>query len=99
MKPAWARNIPMSFLYRMVLCLAWCFFKIFYRHKVYGLEHYYPNAAIISSNHCSHYDPPILAISWPEEVHFLARETLFKNPMFGWLIHKLNARPVGGDAG
>ena len=99
MKPAWARNIPMSFLYRMVLCLAWCFFKIFYRHKVYGLEHYYSKAAIISSNHTSNYDPPILAISWPEEVHFLAREGLFKNPLFGWLIHKLNARPVSGDAG
>ncbi len=99
MKPAWARAIPMTWLYRVVLCLAWCYFKIVYRHKIYGLEHFYSDAAIIASNHVSFYDPPILSISWPEEVHFLARETLFKNKIFGALIRKLNAHPVSGDAG
>lgn len=98
MKPAWARRTPMTWLYRLVLFLAWTFFKIFYRHKVYGLEHYYTEAAIIAGNHSSFYDPPILAISWPEEVHFLARESLFKNPVFGALIRKLNSHPVSGDA-
>ncbi len=99
MNPAWARKIPMTYLYRAVLFFAWCFFKIFYRHKVYGLEHFYGKAAIIASNHSSNLDPPILAISWPEEVHFLAREGLFKNAVFGWLIRKLNSHPVSGDAG
>jgi len=99
MKPAWARKIPMTWLYRVVLFLAWGFFKVLYRHKVHGLEHYYSKAAIIASNHCSNYDPPILAISWPEEVHFLAREGLFKNPLFGGFIRRLNAHPVSGDAG
>jgi 1-acyl-sn-glycerol-3-phosphate acyltransferase len=98
MKPAWARNIPMSWLYRIVLFLAWCFFKILYRHKVYGREHFYSGAAIIAGNHSSYYDPPILAISWPEEVHFLAREGLFVNPFFGGFIRKLNAHPVSGEA-
>ncbi len=98
MKPAWARNIPMSWLYRSILFLAWCFFKILYRHKVYGQEKLFTDAAIIAANHSSYYDPPILAISWPEEVHFLAREGLFKNPLFGALIRKLNAHPVSGDA-
>jgi 1-acyl-sn-glycerol-3-phosphate acyltransferase len=99
MKPAWLRKISMSRLYRIILFLAWCFFKAFYRHRVYGLENYYSNAAIIASNHSSNYDPPILSISWPEEVHFLARDGLFKNPLFGGLIRKLNAHPVSGDAG
>lgn len=99
MKPAWARKIPMSLLYRVVLFSAWCFFKLFYRHKIYGLEHFYTRAAIIASNHSSFYDPPILSLSWPEEVHFLAREGLFKNPLFGGLIRKLNAHPVSGDVG
>ncbi len=97
MKPAWARKIPMSWLYRAVLFSAWCFFKLFYRHKIYGHEHFYKDAAIIAGNHSSFYDPPILAISWPEEVHFLARESLFKNRFFGGLIRKLNAHPVSGD--
>lgn len=98
MKPAWARTIPLSWLYRFVLFCAWGYFKVFHRHRVYGLEHFYKDAAIIAGNHASFFDPPILAISWPEEVHFLARETLFKNPFFGGFIRKLNAHPVSGDA-
>jgi 1-acyl-sn-glycerol-3-phosphate acyltransferase len=97
MKPAWARDLPMPWLYRAVLFLAWCFFKLFYRHKVYGGQRDDCDAAIIASNHSSFYDPPILAISWPQEVHFLAREGLFKNPLFGVLIRKLNAHPVSGE--
>ena len=99
MRPAWARSSSsMTFLYRFILFITWVFFKIFYRHRVYGLNHYYTPAAIIAGNHSSFYDPPILAISWPEEVHFLAREGLFKNPLFGGFIRKLNAHPVSGDA-
>ncbi len=99
MKPAWLQSNPLSFLYRMILFFTWCFFKIFYRHRVYGIEHFYGKAAIIAGNHASFYDPPILAISWPQEVHFLAREGLFKNKFFGWLIRSLNSHPVSGDAG
>jgi 1-acyl-sn-glycerol-3-phosphate acyltransferase len=99
MKPAWLQKKPLSFLYRLILFLTWCFFKLVYRHRVYGLEHFYDGSAIIAGNHASFFDPPILAISWPEEVHFLAREGLFKNPLFGGLIRKLNAHPVSGDAG
>lgn len=97
-KAAWARKIPMSWLYRAILFMAWMFFKVLYRHKVYGREHFYGKAAIIAGNHSSFYDPPILAISWPEEVHFLAREGLFRNSFFGGLIRRLNAHPVSGDA-
>lgn len=99
MKLAWARPIPITFLYRMVLFLSWCFFKLFYRHRIYGLENYYSGAAIIASNHTSYYDPPVLSLSWPDEVHFLARESLFEHPLFGWFIRKLNSHPVRGDAG
>lgn len=99
MKPAWARPIRMTWFYRFVLFFTWCFFKIFYRHKVYGLEHFYDKAAIIAGNHTSFYDPPILAISWPQEVHFLAKEYLFKNCLFGAMIRSLNSHPVSGDAG
>jgi 1-acyl-sn-glycerol-3-phosphate acyltransferase len=97
MKPAWLRLCKMTILYRIILFFAWLYFKVIYRHQVYGLEHYYEGAGIIASNHASYYDPPILAISWPEEVQFLAKQELFKNPAFGWLIRSLNAHPVSGD--
>jgi 1-acyl-sn-glycerol-3-phosphate acyltransferase len=98
MKPAFLSSKPISWLYRVVLFFAWAILKVLYRHRVYGLEHYYSGAAIIASNHVSNLDPPILSTSWPEEVHFLAREGLFKNRFFGGFIRRLNAHPVSGDA-
>jgi cytidylate kinase len=98
LSPAWMHWKGVKFLYRIVLFFAWAAAKIFYRHKVYGLGHFYPKGAIIAANHTSYLDPPLLAISWPEEVHFLARETLFRNPVFGKFISAINAHPVSGDA-
>lgn len=97
MKPAFCQTKPLSWLYRVVLFGTWVLFKVLYRHRVYGVEHFYSDAAIIAANHVSFLDPPILAISWPEEVHFLARESLFKNRFFGGFIRRLNAHPVKGD--
>lgn len=94
--PAWTKWSGVKFIYRIVLFLAWGLFKLFCRHRVYGLEHFYPRGALIASNHTSFLDPPILAISWPEEVHFLARETLFSQKAFGAFITALNAHPVSG---
>lgn len=48
----------------------------------------------MAANHSSYLDPPIVGIACPDEVHFLARETLFKNRLFAWYIRKLNTHPV-----
>jgi cytidylate kinase len=88
-----------NLLYRTILNLAKGFFKLLYRHRVYGQEHFLPGGAIIAANHASFFDPPIAAISSLEEVHFLAKESLFKIPLFGSLIRALNSHPVRGDAG
>jgi len=88
-----------NWFYRFILFLAHCFFKLFYHHKVYGAEHFCEGGAIIASNHVSNLDPPALAISSPEELHFLAKEELFKNFLFGGLIRALNSHPVKGGAG
>lgn len=98
MKPAWLSKQPITWLYRLILFLAWLLFKVFYRHRVYGHEHFYAGPAIIAGNHTSYLDPPILAISWPQGVHFLAKEELFRNPLFGGFIRRLNAHPVTGEA-
>jgi 1-acyl-sn-glycerol-3-phosphate acyltransferase len=67
--------------------------RLFYRHKIYRSEQRCPGAAILAPNHCSYIDPPIVAASYPEEVHFLAKSSLFTFPL-GWFIRKLNAHPV-----
>lgn len=86
-----------AFLYSLVIFLVKTFFKIFYRHKVYGLEHYPKGSGLVAPNHVSFFDPPCVAVSCPDEIHFLARETLFKS-FLGRLITALNAHPVKKNA-
>ncbi len=84
----------MKFFYRFILFVAFLFFKIFYRLKVYGRENFVKGKAILAANHCSYYDPPIVAVSSPEEIYFLARKKLFKVPLLGKAIKALNSLPV-----
>lgn len=92
----WIKTKTHSWLYWFVIHSMGLFFLVFYRHKVYGLENYTKGGAIIAGNHTSFYDPPLVSISCPEEIHFLARKTLFRNSLFGWFIRSLNSHPVGG---
>lgn len=96
-KPAWLQK-NVHFFYRFSLFVTWLFFKLFYRLKVYGQEHIVEGRAIIAGNHASYFDPPLVAAAFPEEIHFLARESLFKPILFGRMISALNAHPVRGTA-
>jgi 1-acyl-sn-glycerol-3-phosphate acyltransferase len=49
---------------------------------------------IVASNHISFWDPPLIGAALPREAHYLAKEELFGNPVFGWLIGSLNAIPI-----
>lgn len=89
--------LKMKWFYWVVDILAVSFFKCFYGLKVYGLEHFGPGGAIIAANHSSFFDPPVLSASCPEEVHFLAKGSLFDVPILGFAIRKLNAHPVTRD--
>jgi len=72
-------------------------FKLAYRHKSILQEGAFcPQGAIIAANHASFLDPPLIAASWPEPIHFLARKTLFEVPLLEPLISNLNAHPLGG---
>lgn len=89
------RTFPKKrFTYSFVYWAARIFFKCFFRLKIYGIEHFRSGPAIIAANHASFYDPPVLSISCPEEVHFLAKQSLFKIPLLGRMIRTLNSHPV-----
>lgn len=49
---------------------------------------------IVACNHISFWDPPLVGDAIPREVHFLAKEELFRNWVFAWLIRSLNAIPI-----
>ncbi len=70
-------------------------FKIFFRLEVIGKE-FIPKGGgfILASNHISNLDPVVLGACSPGRVYFLAKEELFSNPFFSFLIKRLGAIPL-----
>ncbi len=63
--------------------------------EVKGREHVpRTGGLVVAANHVSFWDPPLVGAALPREVHFLAKEELFTNPVFGWLIRSFNAIPI-----
>lgn len=54
---------------------------------------------IFASNHRSNADPPVVAAGIKGKCSFMAKEELFKNKLFGWLIRNLGAFPVARGKG
>lgn len=83
--------------YSFVRSLCLWYFKTFHNVRIYGEENVPANTPfILASNHESYFDPPLLSIL-PRELTFLARKTLFKNPIFGRFITSLNSIPIDQD--
>jgi 1-acyl-sn-glycerol-3-phosphate acyltransferase len=53
--------------------------------------------ALAISNHQSYLDPPAIGLTTPRRLVYLARASLFRNPVFGALIRGLNAVPIDQD--
>jgi len=84
-------------LYKFVKCIYYAFYNV----SVEGKENIPSDKGfIIASNHRSYADPPLVAVtSRCSKFAFVAKEELFKNPLFGWLIRKLGAFPVSRGKG
>jgi len=78
-------------------------FKIFFRLEIIGAENCPKNGPlIIASNHASFLDPLIAGFAVPRALNFMARDTLFKNRIFGKILMSVNAFPLrrkGADLG
>ena len=49
---------------------------------------------LFASNHRSYSDPPVVGSRLRREVHFVAKDSLFRNPLFGRIIRFCNAFPI-----
>jgi len=74
-------------------------FKAVFKIEVFGLENIPPEPCIVASNHRSYLDPPVLNAVFPEPLIFVAKEELFKIPIFGKLISHMGAIPIKRGAG
>ncbi|MBK7140629.1 MAG: 1-acyl-sn-glycerol-3-phosphate acyltransferase [bacterium] len=69
--------------------------KLVFRMRVSGREHFPKSGGfILATNHISYYDPPLVGSWATRQVYFFAKQELFKNKLFGWVIRQTNALPV-----
>ncbi|RKQ37677.1 lysophospholipid acyltransferase family protein [Oceanobacillus halophilus] len=66
-----------------------------YRIKVIGKENI-PNKGpvLICSNHISNFDPPVVGITSPRDIYFMAKGELFEKKFLGGLLTRIHAFPV-----
>ena len=71
------------------------YYKIFYRIEVEGIQNIpKENGFIVSANHKSLNDPPLLAVALPIKFRFMAKEELFENKIFGAALRSFGAFPI-----
>jgi 1-acyl-sn-glycerol-3-phosphate acyltransferase len=70
-------------------------FTVYNGLEVRGLEKALrQKQVIVTSNHASYIDPPLIGGVFPSRLRYLAKESLFRNPLLGFLISSLGAIPV-----
>jgi 1-acyl-sn-glycerol-3-phosphate acyltransferase len=84
--------------------VTWRLFRIFYRFycrcDVEGAHHVPTSGPVIlAANHASFLDPPLVGAALPRTISYLARENLFRFPVFGSLLRAWDVVPVDRDGG
>jgi 1-acyl-sn-glycerol-3-phosphate acyltransferase len=74
-------------IYRIFKNMFRLFFILFGRMKVTGAAHIPETGpVIVAANHVSNWDPLLLGSALQRQVHFIAKESLFKAPLIGSLM-------------
>lgn len=82
-------------LYRLAKILVSTLFYPFYRINVIGKQNFPKDGGVLlCTNHIDNLDPPVVGITCPRTVHFMAKEELFEAPVLKSLLPKVNAFPV-----
>ena len=93
----------MSGLYAFAKPVAAALLRLFFRLEAKNPDHVPSRGPVLLvANHSSFLDPPLVGAAVSRQLWFLAKVELFRIPLFGTLIRRLNARPVrrqGPDPG
>ena len=82
-------------MYSLVRFFLYWLFRLVFRCRVCGTENIpAAGAVIIASNHIGNFDPPLIGCHLPRRIYFMAKEELFRFPVFADVIRWLGAFPV-----
>lgn len=70
--------------------------KLLFPYKIYGREKIPEGPVIVCGNHSSNMDPILIAIALGKNhfIHFMAKKELFKAPIIGFVLRRIDAFPI-----
>lgn len=81
--------------YSFARAVVWTVLKPLYRIETLGTEHFPKEGSVLlCTNHIDNLDPPVVGITCPRPIYFMAKAELFKNPMLKKLMTSIQAFPV-----
>jgi 1-acyl-sn-glycerol-3-phosphate acyltransferase len=80
--------------YAIVRRASYIFCKIMFRVEFIGRENLPQNGVILAPNHTSYFDPVLVGAGLVRPVAYMARDTLFRNKLFGSIISLVYAFPI-----
>lgn len=91
-------RLPPPF-YRLAATLVRIFVSLVYGLRIRGREHV-PRSGpcVVGANHVSAWDPPVVGVATPREIHFMAKKELFEAWWSRRLVRGLRAFPVDRGA-
>ncbi|MFC0234978.1 lysophospholipid acyltransferase family protein [Fictibacillus phosphorivorans] len=82
-------------LYSFGKWLCGTYFKGTYKPEIVGAENMPKTGGVLlCTNHIHNYDPPLVGVASPRDVHFMAKAELFSVPVLKHILPKINAFPV-----
>jgi 1-acyl-sn-glycerol-3-phosphate acyltransferase len=92
--------MKMNLSYRIGWTLFRALYATYFRWRVCNPERVpLTGPVILASNHASFLDPPLVGAGLQRDINYLARESLFRFPGIGALLHSWNSVPVDRDGG
>jgi 1-acyl-sn-glycerol-3-phosphate acyltransferase len=83
-------------------CRIWfrLYFYLYHRGRVYNAERLPDQGGfILAGNHVSFLDPPFFGLACRRDAYFMARDTLFRNPLANWILRSWHCVPISRDRG
>lgn len=87
-------------MYYIIKIAVWIALHVYFSLGFEGRDNIPRGEAVIyASNHRSNADPPLVGAGARGKYAFMAKEELFRNKLFAWLIRSLGAFPVARGKG
>jgi len=76
------------------------YFRLYHRGSILHRDRMPAEGGVIlAGNHVSFLDPPLYGAACRREAFFMARDTLFRNPVANWILRSWNCVPINRDRG